>query len=151
MPKSALPDPESGAIVKAVVLGIGTQNYTCVDSVPISTGAVAGLYDMSNDGCPYHLPYNNNKIGDHYFTQKNVPTFDLYGAVPSIYFSGIKVANATVRSDSIDWLYLLANTAAPNKGNIKATYRVRTSGGLPSSPCEEDQYIPYMAEYWFYS
>ncbi|KAF2844289.1 hypothetical protein T440DRAFT_27584 [Plenodomus tracheiphilus IPT5] len=49
MPESALPKP-SGLKLKYVLLGVGTQNYTCTsgkeDDPPRSTGAVARLYDM---------------------------------------------------------------------------------------------------------
>ncbi|KAH6621940.1 hypothetical protein C7974DRAFT_456725, partial [Boeremia exigua] len=48
MPKSALPAPD-GLTLKYVVLGIGTQNYTCGDdesAAPGTTGATAALYDI---------------------------------------------------------------------------------------------------------
>lgn len=48
-PQSALPAPD-GQELKYVLLGIGTQNYTCATSddstVPGTTGAVATLYDI---------------------------------------------------------------------------------------------------------
>lgn len=49
MPKSALPSPD-GLQLKYVVLGIGTQNYTCAtgdkNAVPGTTGATGKLqYD----------------------------------------------------------------------------------------------------------
>ncbi|KAJ4332839.1 hypothetical protein N0V87_008052 [Didymella glomerata] len=49
MPKSALPAPE-GLQLKYVLLGIGTQNYTCLtgdeNAAPGTTGATAQLYDI---------------------------------------------------------------------------------------------------------
>ncbi|EMD70231.1 hypothetical protein GGP41_000367 [Bipolaris sorokiniana] len=46
-PKSDLTSPD-GMALKYVVLGIGTQNYTCVNAsaVPGTTGAFATLYDI---------------------------------------------------------------------------------------------------------
>lgn len=41
MPKSALPAPD-GLQLKAVVLGIGTQNYTCDSGVPTSEPGTTG-------------------------------------------------------------------------------------------------------------
>ncbi|KAH8712077.1 hypothetical protein GQ44DRAFT_625756 [Phaeosphaeriaceae sp. PMI808] len=50
MPTSALPVPDGE--LKYVVLGIGTQNYTCTtgnpSAVPGTTGAVATLYDIGS-------------------------------------------------------------------------------------------------------
>ncbi|KAF1931190.1 uncharacterized protein M421DRAFT_90280 [Didymella exigua CBS 183.55] len=49
MPTSALPAPD-GLQLKYVVLGIGTQNYTCLtgdeNAAPGTTGATAQLYDI---------------------------------------------------------------------------------------------------------
>ncbi|KAF3007663.1 hypothetical protein E8E13_008972 [Curvularia kusanoi] len=49
MPKSDLPTPD-GLQLKYVVLGMGTQNYTCLtddeNAAPGTTGAVAQLYDI---------------------------------------------------------------------------------------------------------
>lgn len=46
-----LSPPDNGLVLFRVVLGRGTQNYTCADatdaSVPIAQGAVADLYDAS--------------------------------------------------------------------------------------------------------
>ncbi|KZM19016.1 uncharacterized protein EKO05_0010344 [Ascochyta rabiei] len=49
MPKSALPGPD-GLRLKYVLLGVGTQNYTCAtgdeNAAPGTTGATANLYDI---------------------------------------------------------------------------------------------------------
>lgn len=49
MPKSNLPTPD-GLQLKYVVLGVGTQNYTCLtddeNAAPGTTGATAELYDI---------------------------------------------------------------------------------------------------------
>ncbi|KAL6704987.1 hypothetical protein ACN47E_007390 [Coniothyrium glycines] len=56
-PQSALPAPEGH--LKYVLLGVGTQNYTCATSddttVPGTTGAVAVLYDIGTK-------LNNDKL-----------------------------------------------------------------------------------------
>ncbi|KAH7394778.1 hypothetical protein BKA66DRAFT_567164 [Pyrenochaeta sp. MPI-SDFR-AT-0127] len=50
MPKSTLPLPSASLELKYVLLGIGTQNYTCntgdESTTPGTTGAVAQLYDI---------------------------------------------------------------------------------------------------------
>lgn len=48
---TALAGPDPGLVVTRVVLGRGTQNYTCADSkdttLPVGAGALAMLYDVS--------------------------------------------------------------------------------------------------------
>lgn len=48
---TALAGPDPGLVVTRVVLGRGTQNYTCADSkdttLPVGAGALAVLYDAS--------------------------------------------------------------------------------------------------------
>lgn len=50
MPSSTLPTPLESTELKYVVLGIGTQNYTCASSdasaIPAGNGAIATLYDI---------------------------------------------------------------------------------------------------------
>ncbi|KAF2258943.1 hypothetical protein CC78DRAFT_89080 [Lojkania enalia] len=49
-PKSDLPAPPAGLVLKFVGLGLGTQNYTCLTGdetvAPGTTGALAKLYDI---------------------------------------------------------------------------------------------------------
>ncbi|KAK8201619.1 hypothetical protein IWZ01DRAFT_126852 [Phyllosticta capitalensis] len=51
LPSSSLPSPASNLTLYAVTLGLGTQNYSCVDlsssDEPTAVGAVASLYDIS--------------------------------------------------------------------------------------------------------
>jgi Protein of unknown function (DUF3455) len=51
LPASTLPGPNSNYTLKSIVLGRGTQNYTCADasSTPVANGARADLFDIS---CP---------------------------------------------------------------------------------------------------
>ncbi|KAF2682944.1 hypothetical protein K458DRAFT_390220 [Lentithecium fluviatile CBS 122367] len=50
MPQSTLPAPTADLKLKYVLLGLGTQNYTCTagndSAVPFQPGAVAKLYDI---------------------------------------------------------------------------------------------------------
>lgn len=103
-----LSPPDAGFTLSRVVLGRGTQNYTCADStansIPVSQGAVADLYDASclaakHPELLHRLPgalvsLNKNLIGSavsiiskmsradilvghHYFAPNNtVPVFD---------------------------------------------------------------------------
>ncbi|KAH9878290.1 hypothetical protein J1614_003507 [Plenodomus biglobosus] len=63
-PKSALPAPD-GQELKYVVLGIGTQNYTCgsdENAAPGTSGAVATLYDIGT------------KLNDDWMARWKIPT-----------------------------------------------------------------------------
>ncbi|CBY01282.1 hypothetical protein IAQ61_003103 [Plenodomus lingam] len=63
-PKSALPAPD-GQQLKYVVLGIGTQNYTCgsdENAAPGTTGALATLYDIGS------------KLNDDWMAPWKIPT-----------------------------------------------------------------------------
>jgi hypothetical protein len=95
------------------------------------------------------------EIGRHYFTQDLVPTFDVGGSaqLPFTFYAAKAAAVPAPGSNSVravDWLYLLPHTGALNLGAIRAAYRVRTTGGLPVSPCVADQQVAYTAEYWFF-
>lgn len=123
-PPSALPAPASGLTLKAIALGLGTQNYTCsgtnASAAPASNGALATLYDASPalfvaskfpvqaSDAPMHLACAAEKadaaplrrIGDHWFSTTLVPTFDMAEGTSSpaqpagLFFSG-KVAQRT--------------------------------------------------------
>ncbi|KAI8930779.1 hypothetical protein NX059_011806 [Plenodomus lindquistii] len=63
-PTSALPAPE-GQELRYVVLGVGTQNYTCgsdENAAPGTTGAVATLYDIGS------------RLNDDWMAQWKIPT-----------------------------------------------------------------------------
>jgi hypothetical protein len=162
LPQSDLPRPPPGTTAKLVVRGVGTQNYTCTNSVPSSRGAVAALFDITYSQCPQQYsngdatakPLFPSVAGRHYFTQDLVPTFDIATAHMSFLFSATKAANVSSPDHSavrsIDWLYLIPSAKAPNPGGVQAVYRVKTVGGVPTSPCTCDQEVPYTAEYWFF-
>ncbi|KAI9684462.1 MAG: hypothetical protein M1829_002272 [Trizodia sp. TS-e1964] len=98
-----LPPPSSNLTIRAVVLGRGTQNYTCngyaTSAAPLAIGAEASLYDArklldtpslfnSLPGFSVHLEipdeskrfvakYALTRIGQHYFASDGSPIFDL--------------------------------------------------------------------------
>ncbi|KAF2753273.1 hypothetical protein EJ05DRAFT_209170 [Pseudovirgaria hyperparasitica] len=63
LPESTLPAPASGLKLKYIILGVGTQNYTCADgaagTLATAVGAVATLYDMSSVA---NDPFSKEKI-----------------------------------------------------------------------------------------
>ena len=158
LPSSCLPDPPPGTSAKLVALGVGTQNYSCVASVPVSRGAVASLFNVTSRHVSPRCAVSQAhelKIGRHYFTQDLVPTFDVGGSARLPFtFSAAKAAAVPAPGSNsvraVDWLYLLPHTGAPNVGAVRAAYRVRTTGGLPVSPCVGEQQVAYTAEYWFF-
>ncbi|CAJ2502188.1 Uu.00g095820.m01.CDS01 [Anthostomella pinea] len=98
-------------------------------------------------------------LGHHFFSDTNVPTFDLSGDTAQVQlFSGKKDLGITAPADSdrgltdtgaVDWL------ALSDKGgseNLSLVYRVVTAGGQPSACTETGQTesVAYAAQYWFY-
>jgi hypothetical protein len=106
VPLNGLPPPPSNKVPKYIVLGYGTQNYTCASSIsatkPVAVGAVADLYDIAplfalrGKRFPVHqlpglaldlgaqidrLPVSVRKIGYHYFNADG-PVFVLDHASP---------------------------------------------------------------------
>jgi hypothetical protein len=75
-----------------------------------------------------------------------VPTFDV-GSSAQLHFtfSAAKASAAPAPGSNsvraVDWLYLLPHTGAPNIDASRAACRVRTTGGLPVSPCVGDQQV----------
>ena len=123
---SCLSIPPRGSTLIAVVLGIGTQNYTCSSpsATPTPNGALAVLYDIS---CPvvtspraaHHLSAlalktgaptpSIKRIGNHYFTP-DAAVFEFSLNRKSFKFVGTRRENITAPHDavkgSVDWLIL---------------------------------------------
>lgn len=159
LPLSSLPRPAPNTRLKLAALGIGTQNYSCVDSIPVSQGAVASLFDITAlqpaQHCTYALRHPTFvQIGRHFFTGDRVPTFVIANTEHPFSFSATKASSAPAPHSShvpdVDWLYLTPNLTLPNEGGIQAAYRVKTKGGVPTAPCVASQQVSYIAEYWFY-
>lgn len=160
LPLSRLPRPPPNTRPELVILGIGTQNYSCVDSAPVSQGAVASLFDITALQYAQHCVDAQRhpsvvQIGHHFFTSDRVPTFEIGKVERPFLFSGTKASSVpappTSLIPSVDWLYLTPNLTLPNEGSIQSVYRVKTRGGAPISPCVGPQRVPYKAEYWFYT
>lgn len=87
LPSSALPPPSDGLALKYVVLGRGTQNYTCANSTgaPVAAGAVATLYDVSclTKTPPSLLDLANNLIPS-LFAQAQAVVASIIGSKQSI-------------------------------------------------------------------
>lgn len=161
LPESALPRPPLNSNARLIYLGIGTQNYSCTGSTPSSRGAVASLIDITSLYCPRQHASGGlversrfEEAGHHYFTSALVPTFNITKAWMPFVFSASKAANVSSPGTSIipkiDWLYLVPDSLAPNSGRVRAVYRIKTVGGVSTTPCIGDQEVPYMAEYWFF-
>ncbi|CAE7139380.1 unnamed protein product [Rhizoctonia solani] len=164
----------SGVKPKNIVLGVGTQNYTCSSAgTYASAGAVATLVDLS---CAYtgdrqlfndvqiwayklfpdwqevSKPYTY-VIGKHYFVSQNgaiAPKFDFTqtgnGYTVTKKIGGIASPDG---SSNVDWLEL-QNTS----GSLaKYVFRVNTQGGQPPASCKAGQTVtvPYTAKYWFFA
>ncbi|MCJ1391270.1 hypothetical protein MMC18_004133 [Xylographa bjoerkii] len=166
----ALPSPVAGTSLKALTLGRGTQNYTCADStansVPVSIGAVATLFDASPllpflppmegqevlDMLPSYLvsfPYaalENSSLpvkGHHFFNSAVVPIFDLTSTGVGL-LVGSKVGDIAAPTGSTPGpngigpgaVDWLALGAADGSSGLAEGYRVFTAGGKPPKTCE---------------
>ena len=122
--------------LKVVVIGYGTQNYTCKDTYspsPAGNGAVADLYDVSciasSDTIgqlPQSILHNPSvihkkklqQIGSHYFyPDSTTPVFKVYGGKKKGLFVGQRVDGVAAPTNAdaglppnafgaVDWLKL---------------------------------------------
>ncbi|MCJ1437638.1 hypothetical protein MMC27_007025 [Xylographa pallens] len=165
-----LPSPAAGTCLKALTLGRGTQNYTCADStansVPVSIGAVATLFDTSPllpflppmegqevlDILPSYLvsfPYaalENSSLpvkGHHFFNSAVVPIFDLTSTDVGL-LVGSKIGDIAAPTGSTPGpngvgpgaVDWLALCASDGSSGLANGYRVFTAGGKPPKTCE---------------
>ncbi|RDL37565.1 uncharacterized protein BP5553_04998 [Venustampulla echinocandica] len=166
-----------------VAIGRGVQNYTCAGAGSNSTavGAVATLFDATElaftDLDAVHaavlavikkpqdgIPVNNNvqlqKLGDHFFDQNGVPTFNLGPEGKIFYAAKTGGAKAPANADkgplgtgAVDWLQMKPKVPYSSETvGIGEVYRVETAGGV-APPCTEAGPISvqYAAEYWFFA
>lgn len=174
--KAAMPTleglaPNANVTLFAPVLGIGTQNYTCngtdfVQTEPQS-GAVAALHDISGllmrdnsnvdsiaqDFKDGRLRGLGPQIGLHYFSEENVPIFNLTEAPEEAVLAGAKIAEVDAPDSKLDlpWLFLLdANDGISKK--LNTVYRVDTDEGVnDQESCQQVGKVvekPYAAQYW---
>lgn len=159
-----LPPPSQGLSVHHVVVGRGTQNYTCdegEDAKPKAAGAVATLFnvtcmasmypDVTNriPGMAVHFNLDNADrlgprvlpvSGHHYFTSEGVPYFDLgdIGQAPTAKNSSaappLTASAGQGGEPAVTWLKLLTVEGATE--GIQEVYRVSTAGGTPPATCK---------------
>jgi hypothetical protein len=161
----ALAPPSNGLQVSSVVIGRGTQNYTCdagnVDAAPAAAGAVATLFDASCVAALYPdlleripgmaLRFNLSDpeqlgasplqpVGVHYFSAKTTPFFDI-GQGVHVYSK--KAADTPAPANAAKGqkgesavAWLKLDAVEGTTGNVKEVYRVTTAGGAPPKTCE---------------
>ena len=173
---TGLPPPT--APLQYVLLGVGTQNYSCkglVGQAPTQIGAMADLYDVTQlancqESAAEMLPRyivnatgvrqasQNPKFGKHFFTTTTCPTFDLTSVGKTFY--GAKSGSVAAPADApkgsggeaaVAWLYLSQNAGYTSTG-CTTVYRVETAGGSPPQTCTDENEIDkrYVALYFVY-
>jgi len=173
-PLLALPSNSNVTLLYST-LGIGVQNYTCNGTNFVQTspgdGASALLYDTTHF-LQRHPAYIQNLtqvcnyascefprllhrlLGDHYFSDLLVPTFNLTLAEPTRVLSASKSGDVAAPSSSdIDWLFLTANPTNGITQGLAEVYRIDTFQGKAPSSCSgvgSTTSVPYSAQYWFY-
>ena len=163
-PQSSLGAPDG--TLQYVVLGLGTQNYTCKtsdsSSAPASNGAKATLYDVTSGVVAASAAKNNaviqqgtcradkdnslagqlSVIGVHYFDAGLVPTFDLNTKGLLLRGGNKVIATSPVNTNPCN-----DSTALPAVPWIKlsdvggstgltSVYRVMTAGGGAPPTCD---------------
>jgi len=178
--QTALSIPQ-GQVPNHILLGVGTQNYTCTDNGTLtSDGATSRLYDISwaigtaafTNAESYYFNLTpegqaafedtfksmDMLIADHYFVANDTATgiSPKFASAKDGDESSIiaqKVASLQApNATNIDWLQL-----AKVNGNFSGTdtvFRVDTMGGRPPASCDPNTgtiSVPYAAKYWFFS
>lgn len=167
MPSSETLDaPAEGLLVSSVVVGRGTQNYTCdagnSTAAPVAAGAVATLFDASCVAALYPdlleripgmaLRFNLSDpeqlgasplpiVGEHHFTAEKVPYFNIGNGVEVF---GKKDDDAPAPSTAAIGqkgepavAWLKLAAVEGTTGNVKTVYRVTTAGGSPPATCAD--------------
>lgn len=180
LPSSSLTAPNGAFQLKHIVLGKGTQNYTCANSssAPVAAGAVATLYDISclsalsadsrtqfaSTILPtlLSLPAANMPIpatlsvGTHYFRDGTTAYFGLNGGdfINAGKVEGCAAPAAATGNENgaaVDWLKLVRKEGE-SSGGVEEVYRVNTAGGRAPKTCgtEGVMTVEYVTEYWMY-
>ena len=150
---SCLSLPPKGSRLVAVVLGIGTQNYTCSSphATPTPNGAIATLYDIScpvatvpraahylsalamepgvHSGYPVASSMGYQKIGTHYFVPDGA-VFEFNSNRKPFKFVGGRLENILAPSSSVkgsvDWLKLgITKGLESQSRNVKVSTELR--------------------------
>lgn len=174
----ALPPPSEGLRLSHIVIGRGTQNYTCANetAVPAAVGAVATLFNVTCLAGPYPgllslmpgialkfpTPVPNNILspanvflsGHHFFPDATTAFFDLNTATHSYGTVGCQKVNATDapnKPKDVPWLKL--SSKSRDGCTISEVYRLNTAGGVAPATCKGMQKsfeVEYAAEYWMW-
>lgn len=161
-----LASPSEGLKVKSVVVGRGTQNYTCdagnASAEPKAAGAVATLFDASCVAALYPdlvekipgmaLRFNMSdpeqlgasplpSVGVHYFKDATTPFFDIGNDVQ---FFGKKDDDAPAPATAAKGqngesavAWLKLNSVEGTTADVKEVFRVNTAGGAPPATCAD--------------
>lgn len=159
---AGLPPPSGGPVF--LVVGTGTQNYTCDSTTGTysSNTALANLYDASrivtslsrdsisrtylqSSQCGIENPFALNLIGHHFFDAKSQPNFQFTtNGTPRLQAKKSASVPAPWTASkgvfdaafgAVDWLYLIDNGAHVSTGGLTSVYRVETAGGKPPTSC----------------
>lgn len=180
VPDVTLPPPSAGNFLSHVVVGRGTQNYTCASSTaahtPVAAGAVATLFNTTciagmapallkaipQIALRFPIPTSEGAqatdrltAGHHWFSNLTTPFFKLDTEAHtwgSVWVKKGAAGDAPNKAKDIPWLKLLAVDKAGC--SISEVYRLNTAGGLAPTNCEGQKpnfEVQYAAEYWFYS
>ena len=157
----------------APALGIGNQNYTCNGTNFVQTesasGATAQLYDLTEllmggqtdvatiaqQSTTLRQQSSLPHLGLHYFSDDNVPVFNLTQAPGAPVLAGKKIGSvkAPAAEADIPWLFLLDAGNGVSK-KLNTVYRIDTDKGVQDEmTCSEAGQVverPYAAQYWFY-
>lgn len=161
-----LAGPSEGLKVKSVVIGRGTQNYTCeagnAAAEPKAAGAVATLFDASCVAALYpdlldkipgmSLRFNLSDpeqlgasplpvVGVHYFSDAKTPFFDIGNGVEAFLKKDddapAPVTAAKGQLGEKAVAWLKLSSIEGTTGDVKEVFRVTTAGGAPPATCEE--------------
>ncbi|KAL6241054.1 hypothetical protein RBB50_011957 [Rhinocladiella similis] len=172
----ALPAPGDSTYLAAVVIGRGTQNYTCGNdstAAPVATGAIAVLYEAScvaaqdpsllaslpaqalsvplPDDPECALVVGDQRLqraGHHFFNAAKVPTFDFTESDdPEL---GLGLMSVGVKSPAADPTcvpWLSLNRVDGSQGPIQAIYRLNTASGSAPATCEGQEVGEFTVQY----
>ncbi|KAF1811739.1 hypothetical protein P152DRAFT_459205 [Eremomyces bilateralis CBS 781.70] len=163
MNRGALPPPSPGLVLSHVVVGRGTQNFTCdttnASAIPVQVGAVATLFNSSCIAGLYPellslmppvairhakpadadglAPSNLWLSGHHFFTAGGVPFFSLNSRNGDYGQVGCKKDGATPAPDpkNVPWLKMSTAHLDGIEATYSEVYRLNTVGGQPPETC----------------
>jgi hypothetical protein len=155
----------NGATLRHIVIGRGTQNYTCAtasaDAAPVANGAMASLFDVTCDyslvtdavmarvtaiALDYSIPkgpeISARLIGHHEFTEKGIPLFKL--DLGPVSYGYVQAKPDPIKSsapkDAVKGQNKMGSVQWLKlnavEGDYKDVYRVNTAGGMAPKTCQ---------------